>query len=70
MYKHSHYTSKIRDLPIFNKRTFIHMKKQRYFCTKCKKTFINNFNFIAKGQRMSKRLFANILGELEKRIFF
>lgn len=50
---HDHYTQKIKGIPIQFKPTTIFLKKTRYKCKNCGKSFYPKNNFIAKYKRKS-----------------
>ena len=52
---HDHYTQKIKDIPIQFKPTTIFLKKTRYECKNCGKSFYPQNDFVAKYKRKSKR---------------
>ena len=45
---HDYREQKIRDLPAFGKKTFLHLRKRRYRCPKCGKRFYENVPFLRK----------------------
>ena len=53
---HDHYTQPIKDIPIQFKPTTIFLKKTRYECKNCGKSFYPHSDFIAKYKRKSNRL--------------
>lgn len=57
---------KIKDLPAFGKETQILLKKRRYVCPECKKKFYEETPWLAKYQRMTKRMIMGILEALRK----
>ena len=63
-----HYTQKIKDIPIQFKPTTIFLKKTRYECKNCGKSFYPKNNFIAKYKRKSKRLVYYIVDQLKNNI--
>ena len=65
---HDHYTQKIKDIPIQFKPTTIFLKKTRYECENCGKSFYPKNSLVAKFKRKSKRLIAYITSELTKNI--
>ena len=62
---HYYYSQKIKDLDIFDKKAYIWIKKKRYKCNNCKKTFLEENKFLAKFQRMTNRVFNEIFSQLE-----
>jgi transposase len=61
---HSRYTRKLKDLPIFGRKTFIELEIQKFFCNnpECEhKTFAERFDFFDVNSAMTKRLKAEVL---------
>lgn len=54
----------IKDVPIQFKKTYINLKKRRYFCKSCKKTFYEKLDFLPKYYRSTNRLIAYIYDQL------
>ena len=50
----------IKDIPAFGKNIFIKLKKQRYICRKCSKSFYEENNFLQKYQRNTNRVLEKI----------
>lgn len=65
---HDHYTQPIKDIPIHFKPTTILLRKTRYECKCCGKSFYPNNDFVAKYKRKSKRLVFYIVEQLRKNI--
>ena len=65
---HDHYTQPIKDIPIQFKPTTIFLKKTRYECKNCGKSFYPQNDFIAKYKRKSKRLVYYIVEQLKNNI--
>lgn len=65
---HDHYTQPIKDIPIQFKPTTIFLRKTRYKCKNCGKSFYPENNFIAKYKRKSKRLVSYIVEQLSNNI--
>ena len=65
---HDHYTQPIKDIPIQFKPTTIFLKKTRYECKNCGKSFYPQNDFIAKYKRKSKRLVSYIVEQLKNNI--
>lgn len=63
---HDYRIQKIKDLPAFGKETQILLKKRRYVCPECKKKFYEETPWLAKYQRMTKRMIMGILEALRK----
>lgn len=55
--------SVVEDLPIFGKRTFLHVIKRRYRCPEDRRTHIEEISWIKKWSRVTKR-FAEQVGRL------
>lgn len=55
---------KIKDLPAFMQKTYLLLRKRRYFCSSCNKAFYENNNFITKYQRMTDRFTQHIISKL------
>ena len=65
---HDHYTQPIRDIPAQLKPTTIFLKKTRYECKNCGKSFYPQNDFVAKYKRKSKRLVYYIVEQLKNNI--
>ena len=65
---HDHYTQPIRDIPTQFKPTTIFLKKTRYECKNCGKSFYPQNDFVAKYKRKSKRLVYYIVEQLKNNI--
>lgn len=59
-----YYIQKITDAPIQFKKTTLILKKIRYVCKNCNKTFYENLDFIPKNHRTTNRLTAYIYDQL------
>ena len=59
-----YYSQRLKDLDILGKKTYIILNKRRYKC-KCGKVFQEDNPFLNKRQRMTKRLFFEILEKLK-----
>ncbi len=53
-------TQLIKDLPAFGKNIFIKLKKKRYICRKCNKSFYEENKFLKKYQRIIDRVLEKI----------
>ncbi len=53
-------TQLIKDVPAFGKNVFIKLKKQRYICRKCNKSFYEENKFLKKYQRTTDRVLGKI----------
>ncbi len=58
-----YYIQRLKDLNVFGKTTYLILKKRRYKC-KCGKVFQEDNPILNKNQRMTKRLFFEILEKL------
>ena len=65
---HDYYTQPIKDIPIQFKPTTIFLKKTRYECKNCGKSFYPQNDFVAKYKRKSKRLVYYIVEQLKNNI--
>ena len=65
---HDHYTQPIKDIPIQFKPTTIFLKKTRYECKNCGKSFYPHSDFIAKYKRKSNRLVYLTVDQLRNNI--
>lgn len=65
---HDHYTQPIKDIPIQFKPVTVFLKKTRYECKNCGKSFYPQNDFIAKYMRKSKRLIGYIVDQLKNNI--
>lgn len=59
-----YYSQTIKDVPIHFKQTFLILKKRRYICKSCHKTFFEAFDFLPKFHRSTNRLTAYIFQQL------
>ncbi len=50
----------IKDIPAFGKNVFIKLKKQRYICRNCNKSFLEENSFLQKYQRSTSRVLDKI----------
>ena len=53
---HDYREQKIRDLPAFGKKTFLHLRKRRYRCPECGKRFCENVPFLQKQHQTTTRV--------------
>lgn len=65
---HDHYIQPIKDIPLYFKPTTVFLKKTRYECKHCGKSFYPQNDFVAKYARKSKRLVAYLLEQLKNNI--
>lgn len=54
----------IKDVPIQFKNTYLYLKKRRYYCKSCHKTFYEKLDFLPKYHRSTNRLIAYIYDQL------
>ncbi len=45
----------VRDCQILGKKTFLYFKHRRFYCTKCKKTFMERFKWLDSYGRYTQR---------------
>ena len=67
-YIHDYYSQKIKDIPFCFKPTTLFLKKPRYHCPSCNKSFYPPNDIVAKYARKSKRLTEFIVHELRNLI--
>ena len=65
---HDNYTQPIKDIPIQFKPTTIFLRKTRYECKNCSKSFSPSNDFVAKYKRKSKKLVSYIVKQLKNNI--
>lgn len=65
---HDYYTQPIKDIPIYFKPTTLFLKKCRYECPSCHKTFYPSNNIVSKYARKTNRLTEYIIHELRNLI--
>lgn len=65
---HDHYVQPIKDIPIHFKPTTIFLKKTRYECPSCGKSFYPSNEVVARYNRKSIRLVGYIVDQLRKNI--
>lgn len=65
---HDYYIQPIKDIPIHFKPTIVYLKKIRYECKNCGKSFYPQNDFVAKYKRKSKRLVGYIVEQLKNNI--
>lgn len=66
---HDYREQVIKDIPLYDKHVFIHLKKRRYRCD-CGKHFYESNQFLPRYYRRTNRLSAHILDRLRKLITF
>ena len=59
-----YHTQSIKDVPIQFKKTTLILKKRRYLCKSCGKTFYEKLDFLPKYYRSTNRLIAYIYDQL------
>lgn len=55
---------KIKDVEIIGKKMFIFLRKRRYYCARCHKTFTENNPLVARYQRVTIRFYQQVYKEL------
>lgn len=65
---HDYRVQRIKEIPMLGKKTYIVLKKRRYVCKACKKRFYEQVDFLPRYQRMTNRLAAWIVKQLENTI--
>lgn len=65
---HDYYNQQIKHIPILLKPTTIFLKKPRYECVNCGKSFYPENDLVAKYKRKSKDLIAYIINQLSNSI--
>ena len=65
---HDYYTQPIRDIPAYFKPTTVFLKKTRYECKHCGKSFYPQNDFVAKYKRKSIRLVGYLVDQLKNNI--
>ena len=63
-YVHGYRTQKVKDLPMRLKNVTIILKKRRYICKECNKTFFEKYSFLPKYHRGTNRRFLGIIQAL------
>ena len=58
---HDYRIQKIKDLPVHGKHTYLHLRKRRYVCSKCKKRFLEDNSFLPRYHRVTNRMVAAII---------
>ena len=58
---HDYRIQKIKDLPVHGKHTYLHLRKRRYVCSKCKKRFFEDNSFLPRYHRVTNRMVAAII---------
>ena len=66
---HDYRTQVIKDISIFGKLCFIHLKKRRYRCS-CGKRFAEKNSFLPRYHRMTNRLSAYVIDKLRSEFSF
>lgn len=62
---HGYRTQKIKDLPMRLKNVIIVLKKRRYICKECNKTFFEKYSFLPKYYRATNRRYMGIMQALK-----
>lgn len=66
---HDYREQVIKDIPVYGKNAFIHLKKRRYRC-QCGKRFFEKNTFLPRYHRRTNRLSAYIIDRLTKMVTF
>ena len=61
---HDYRIQKIKDINSFDKSVILHLKKRRYCCPHCGKRFYEANSFLARYQRITKRLTGHVIDKL------
>ena len=61
---HGYRTQKVKDLPMRLKNVTILLKKRRYICKECNKTFFEKYSFLPKYYRATNRRYMGIIRAL------
>ena len=56
---------RIKDLGAFGSTVYLHVRKRRYVCKKCSKTFYEKNTFLARYQRATNRFALKIIEEIQ-----
>lgn len=60
---HDYRYQRIKEVPVFEKKVILVLRKRRYVCS-CGKRFAEPNSFLTRYQRMSKRAIMSLLGKL------
>ena len=63
---HNYRLQKIKDLPSFMQNTYLLLRKRRYICTVCQKTFSETNDFLSRYQRLTNRVSQYIILKLSE----
>lgn len=66
---HDYREQVIKDIPVYCKKTFLHLNKRRYRCS-CGKRFFEDNSFLPRYHRMTNRLSAYIIEKLRDEVSF
>ena len=63
---HDYRKQRIKDIPAFGRFVTLLLRKRRYHCNKCEKSFYETVPFLPKYHRMTSRLSAYMVNEFRK----
>lgn len=63
---HDYRTQIVKDLSNFGASVLLHLRKRRYYCPFCNKSFNQKISFLPRYQRMTSRMQAYIMDEFRK----
>lgn len=58
---HSYRNQVVKDVSIFGKHTYLHIRKRRYYCPHCGGTFLEKLGFLKRYQRTTQRLLMQVI---------
>jgi len=63
---HAYRWQKIKDLRIRGKPVILYLRKRRFRCNNCKKTFFEKISFLPRYHRMTQRVYQNIIRSMRE----
>ena len=63
---HDYRMQKVKDLDTHGVRTYLHIRKRRYFCPGCGKRFYEDNGFLPRYHRVTSRLVAKVIFDFGK----
>lgn len=63
---HDYRYQQIKDLSLFGQVTWLNLRKRRYFCSHCGKSFLEKISFLPRYQRITTRMTTCIMNEFRK----
>ena len=63
---HGYRQQQIKDVPMLNRNLIIKLKRRRYYCPYCGKTFYEKLSFLKRYQRITLRLMAKIMDDYKR----